>query len=122
MSIGIDDFNQYCSLGRMVRRVWRKGVPAFGGLVLSLACGEVGAADTRSGAEIYKLHCIMCHGDKGRGVMPSAPRFDRGDGLFQSDESLLNRVQDGDKACPSYQGVLRDSEILDVIAYIRMFY
>ena len=80
------------------------------------------AANTFEGQAQYQRYCVMCHGAKGISTMPSAPSFKRGDGLFQSDLSLLKRIKSGKNACPSYRGLLKDQQIFDVIAYLRTLY
>ena len=77
------------------------------------------AADVARGAQTYAMHCASCHGPAGQGVHPMAPRFNRGEKLMQSDLTLLERVRRGRNACPPFNGVLRDREILDVVAYLR---
>ena len=80
------------------------------------------ASDTQEGGNHYRTHCAMCHGDDGRPLMAGAPDFSRGQGLLKPDIRLLDRIKSGKNACPSYQGILKDQQIFDVIAYIRMFY
>lgn len=77
------------------------------------------AADLARGSQIYALHCAVCHGPAGQGGTPGAPRFNRGERLLQSDLALLDSVRRGRAAMPAFAGVLRDREILDVIAYLR---
>ncbi len=86
---------------------------------LALAAPLLEAADIARGGQTYALHCAGCHGPAGQGVMPGAPRFNRGERLLQSDLALLNTVKTGKNAMPAFMGVLRDREILDVIAYVR---
>lgn len=89
------------------------------GLMLS---AQSFAADVNLGSSIYRQHCLMCHGNDGRGSMAGAPDFKRGQGLMQSDKALLGRIQNGKNACPAYRGILDEQEILDVIAYIRTLF
>jgi len=77
------------------------------------------ASDVGNGRQIYQRHCAMCHGQNGNSVMAGAPNFNRSEGLFQSDHSLLKRIKSGENACPAYRGILREQEIFDVIAFIR---
>lgn len=77
------------------------------------------AADIARGAQTYAMHCAMCHGPAGQGVHPMAPKFNRGERLLQSDLALLDAVRRGRNAMPPFNGVLRDRDILDVIAYVR---
>jgi len=79
------------------------------------------ASDSNNGRKIYQKHCAMCHGQNGTSVMAGAPDFNRARGLFQSDRSLLERIQAGKNACPAYRGILTEQKIFDVIAYIRTF-
>lgn len=97
---------------------YRASISALMGLFLLFAAAA-DAADPRKGSQTYKLHCSMCHGETGHKAMPSAPDFYRGDGMFQSDLSLLRRIEAGKNACPSYRGILKQQDILDVIAHIR---
>ena len=77
------------------------------------------AANFDNGRQIYQRHCAMCHGNNGNSVMPGAANFNRGEGLFQSDYSLLARIKSGKNACPAYRGILSEQKIFDVIAYLR---
>jgi cytochrome c6 len=78
-----------------------------------------GAADLARGSQVYALHCATCHGPAGQGGIPGAPKFNRGERLMQSDLNLLATVRRGRNVMPAFGGVLRDREILDVIAYVR---
>ncbi len=77
------------------------------------------ASNFDNGRKIYQQHCAMCHGNNGNSVMAGAANFNRGEGLFQSDYSLLARIKSGKNACPAYRGILSEQKIFDVIAYIR---
>ncbi|HEX4943955.1 MAG TPA: cytochrome c [Usitatibacteraceae bacterium] len=83
------------------------------------AAAPVRAADLVRGSQVYALHCAICHGPAGQGGIPGAPKFNRGERLLQSDMALLESVRRGRNIMPSFAGVLRDREILDVIAYLR---
>lgn len=84
-----------------------------------VACPPAGAADLARGSQIYALHCATCHGPSGQGGIPGAPKFNRGERLMQSDLTLLSTVRRGKNVMPAFGGLLRDREILDVIAYLR---
>jgi cytochrome c6 len=77
------------------------------------------AADLTRGSQTYALHCAACHGPAGQGGIHGAPKFNRGERLLQSDLALLQSVRRGKGVMPSFAGVLRDREILDVIAFLR---
>jgi cytochrome c6 len=77
------------------------------------------AADLARGNQVYSLHCAVCHGPAGQGGIPGAPKFNRGERLMQSDLVLLESIRRGRNVMPAFAGILRDREILDVIAYLR---
>jgi cytochrome c6 len=90
--------------------------------VLGLAAAPARAADPLKGQQTYDTHCIKCHGPRGVPVLVGAPNFSRGERLVQPDLTLMEKIKAGRNAMPSFRGVLRDYEILDVIAYIRTLY
>jgi len=77
------------------------------------------AADINKGAQLYALHCANCHGASGVPVMGGAPNFQRSEKLLQPDTLLLASIRSGKNAMPAYVGILRDQEIIDVIAHLR---
>ncbi|MGE4088411.1 MAG: cytochrome c [Immundisolibacter sp.] len=77
------------------------------------------AADVMQGADLYRRHCAGCHGGDGRPVMPTAPDFARPGALLKPDPTLLAAIRAGRGAMPAYQGLLRDREILDIVAHLR---
>jgi cytochrome c6 len=86
---------------------------------LALFAGSAGAADITKGGTLYATHCASCHGAGGVPVMPGAPNFRRMESLMRPDMQLLTSIRAGKGAMPGYFGVLRDREILDVVAYLR---
>jgi cytochrome c6 len=90
-------------------------------VVLMGAWQGTSAADVAKGASLYKLHCAGCHGGDGRPVMPTAPDFSRPAALLKPDLQLLGVVRSGRGPMPAYQGRLRDTEILDIVAHLRTF-
>ncbi len=89
---------------------------------LFLPSASLLAADSRKGEKIYQRHCSFCHGSEGNPAMPSAANFSRGEGLMRSDQALKDRIEKGRGTCPSFRGVIRDREILDLIAHLRTLY
>jgi cytochrome c6 len=79
------------------------------------------AADPARGADLYRTHCIGCHGAGGRPVMPGAPDFSRPTALLKPDLALLATIRQGRAAMPAYEGQLRDREILDLVSHLRTF-
>lgn len=81
------------------------------------------AGNPFAGEKIYARYCQTCHGPKGRGVMPTTPDFSwRGsanNGLGVLDRQLAIRIFQGKKTCPSFQGILSEADIMNVITHIR---
>jgi len=96
-----------------------KRAAATGLCALALLQPAARAADTSHGADLYRQHCANCHGGDGRPVMPGAPDFSRPTSLLKPDLALLGAVRSGRGAMPSYQGLLRDRDILDIVAHLR---
>jgi cytochrome c6 len=90
-------------------------------LALVLSCATCFGADTINGAKLYAIHCVSCHGKKGDGIMPGTPNFSRGNSLLQPDGALLERIKQGKNAMPGYYGILKEREILDIVAHLRTF-
>lgn len=88
-------------------------------LALAAFAGGASAADIQRGTSLYSTHCAVCHGSNGAPVMPGAPNFRRLEGLLRPDAQLMTAIRNGKGAMPAYYGILRDREILDVVAYLR---
>lgn len=89
------------------------------GLALALSARVAGAADVQRGNTIYATHCAVCHGSNGTPIIPGAPNFRRMESLMRPDMQLITAIRNGKGAMPGYFGILRDREILDVVAYLR---
>jgi cytochrome c6 len=87
--------------------------------LLALASLQAFGGDTLHGAELYRQHCSACHGAGGRPVLPTAPDFTQHTTLLKPDLTLLAAIRRGSGAMPSYDGVLRDRDILDIVAHLR---
>lgn len=83
------------------------------------ASTAVQAADINKGGQLFTTHCANCHGSTGVPVMPGAPNFQRGERLLQPDFVLLASIRRGRNVMPAYAGILRDHEIMDVVAHLR---
>jgi cytochrome c6 len=99
----------------------RTGMRALAAALPALLACSAQAADTQRGASLYATHCLVCHGANGTPVMPGSPNFRRMEGLMRPDMQLVTAIRNGKGAMPGYFGILRDREILDVIAYLRTF-
>lgn len=87
--------------------------------VFLLAAGSARAADIQRGGTLYATHCAVCHGANGTPVMPGTPNFRRMETLMRPDLQLVIAIRSGKGAMPGYLGILRDREILDVVAFLR---
>jgi len=88
-------------------------------LLLGASAVGASAADVAAGQRIYQMHCVGCHGIAGQSPIPNAPNFSRSERLMQPDMALMMSIKAGKMAMPSFNGILRDQQILDVIAYLR---
>lgn len=86
---------------------------------LALLTAPAGAASIAKGQALYATHCAMCHGANGNPVMPGAPNFRRLESLMRPDMQILPAIRNGKGSMPGFFGILRDQEVLDVIAYLR---
>jgi cytochrome c6 len=77
------------------------------------------SADYFKGREVYGLHCEGCHGADGRSDQPGVPDFSSGDALVQSDSEIFKKLREGSETMPAYRGILTESEVRAVIAYLR---
>lgn len=101
----------------------RNTILSKGSILLLLVLPQLTlASNIVKGREIYKKHCVMCHGESGKSNMAGAANFSRGEGLFKSDYQLLDRIKKGNRACPAYLGILKEQQIFDTIAHIRTLY
>jgi cytochrome c6 len=89
------------------------------GWTLALLCAPVFAGDPQHGADVYRRHCAGCHGAGGRPLLPGAPDFSRATALLKSDLALAATIRSGRGGMPAYAGVLREREMLDVVAHLR---
>jgi cytochrome c6 len=81
------------------------------------------AGNPFSGKDPYLKHCASCHGERGESKMLGVPNFSRGEVVISStDPMLLHTIKRGKGTMPGYQGILKDQEILDIIAYLRTLF
>jgi mono/diheme cytochrome c family protein len=95
-------------------------------------------ASAPTGQRVYAQHCQVCHGPDGRGNGPAAPSliprprdFTLGQFKYKStpsdqppsDADLIRIVSDGlqSSAMPYWKGVLSESAIREVVAYVKRF-
>ena len=81
-------------------------------------------AAAEDGAATYKSKCVMCHGADGKGETPAGKKMgahDFGSPEVQkmSDAELTQVMEKGKNKMPGYAGKLKDSEIKELVAYVR---
>jgi cytochrome c6 len=77
------------------------------------------AANPVNGQRLYLANCAGCHGQNGLSIMPKAPNLARGESLNQPDTVLLGKLRSGVGFMPPFFGILKDSELDDIISYVR---
>jgi cytochrome c6 len=96
-------------------------------LVVLLACGMIAvcssSAVAQDAAATYKAKCAMCHGPDGKGsamgTKMGARDFTSADVQSQTDAQLTDIIAKGKGKMPGYTGKLKDTEIKDLVTYIR---
>ena len=83
-------------------------------------------AKTSPGASTFKNKCILCHGIDGAGKTPlgkqlQAANLGSKDVQKLSDAELHKIIHDGQANMPAFADQLNDSEIDQVIKYVRHF-
>ena len=97
----------------------RIAITAAAGIALALAAQGANAGNVARGQQLFNAHCSVCHGMRGEGVMPDAPKFRMGERLEQPDMVLMQSVKSGKNKMPPFFGVLKDPDILDILSYVR---
>jgi len=102
--------------------------------VAALLCLSSSAnADLEQGKRLYKENCAPCHGESGKGdgvgaqslpVRPAdhtnvAAMNGRSDGFLRDVIAKGGGAMGLSSFMPAWQGLLKDSEILDLVSYIR---
>jgi mono/diheme cytochrome c family protein len=103
----------------MMRRVARIAAVSLAGLFLS-APGDAQTA----GETVYKAKCASCHGADGKGATPvgkatKARDFCSDDVKKETDDEWTGIIVKGKNKMPAYDKKLSESEVKEVVAYIR---
>ena len=92
-------------------------------LVTLLACGLIALcalpANAQDAAATYKSKCAMCHGPDGKGGKMGTRDFGSPEVKAETDAQLTEIISKGKGKMPAYDGKLKDSEIKDLVAFIR---
>jgi len=92
-------------------------------IVALLACMAIAicssSAVAQDAAATYKAKCAMCHGPDGKGGKMGTRDFASADVQKETDAQLTEIITKGKGKMPSYDGKLKDTEIKDLVAYVR---
>ena len=73
-------------------------------------------------AATYKAKCAMCHGMDGKGGKIGTKAFASPEIQALSDAALTDAISKGKPPkMPAYEGKLTDTEIKELVAYVRSF-
>jgi mono/diheme cytochrome c family protein len=103
----------------------RIGASAAGAMMIFLAgyAAPACAGNPFAGKDIYLKHCAGCHGERGESKLIGVPNFSRGEVIISStDPMLLATIKQGKGTMPGFRGLLKDAQLLDVIAYMRTLF
>jgi len=93
------------------------------GLVVLLTCGLIAvctsSAVAQDAAATYKAKCAMCHGPDGKGGKMGTRDFASPEVKAETDAQLTEIITKGKGKMPAYDGKLKDTEIKDLVTYIR---
>ena len=105
---------------RMIGRiVGFAATAAMGGFLLASP-----ASAQSNGEKVYKAKCVGCHSPDGSGNSPAgkamkARDFCSGDTAKETDAEWTDIITKGKNKMPSFDKKLSESDIKDVVAYIR---
>ena len=86
-----------------------------GGLIAMCSATAV----AQDAAATYKSKCAVCHGPEGNGGKMGTRDFASAEVKAESDAQLTDIITKGKGKMPAYGAKLKDTEIKDLIAYIR---
>ena len=96
-------------------------------LVTLLVVGVIALCSTSAVAQdaagTYKAKCAMCHGADGKGspigLKMGAHDLTSADVQKETDAQLTETIIKGKNKMPAYEGKLKDTEIKDLVAFLR---
>ncbi|MGA8148598.1 MAG: cytochrome c [Gallionellaceae bacterium] len=89
------------------------------GVIWIMLPPEALAADAVNGQRLYLANCAGCHGTNGISIMQKAPNLARFEMRDQTDQALVDTIRSGGGSMPPYIGILKDSDLLDVVSFLR---
>ena len=81
---------------------------------------------TSAGEDIYKSHCVVCHGADGTGKTTLGQQLKASDLHGKEVQSLTDAqlkqvISEGKNNMPAFRGQVTEAEIDDLVKYIRTF-
>lgn len=101
----------------MKRISFKTGLVALLAVGLIAACASPAFAD--DAAATYKAKCAMCHGPDGKGGKMGTRDFASAEVKAETDAQLTDIISKGKGKMPPYASKLKDTEIKDLVTYIR---
>jgi mono/diheme cytochrome c family protein len=97
-----------------------------GAPIQSNAAGKAAptAGNLKQGKALFSKHCAGCHGPQGKGdgykILGADPaNLTAPTTQSKSDADLLTTIHEGKPNMPSWKGLLSESELRHVLAYVR---
>lgn len=90
-------------------------------IFLQMAALQAVANDVDRGRDVFMQKCMGCHGEAGEGKLTGQPNFKEGQAFFRSESALADIIREGKGVMPSFNGLLTDEDIRNVVAYVRTF-
>jgi mono/diheme cytochrome c family protein len=117
----------------MRKTLLRANLAVFAGVVLIVSLPSIARGDMEQGKRLYQENCTPCHGKLGKGdgdgarSLPVRPADHTNGAVMsgRSDAFLRDVITKGGSAMglssfmPAWQGLFKDSEILDLVSYVR---
>jgi len=92
-------------------------------LIVTMTAALAVPAFAADGAATYKAKCAMCHGPDGKGSATGTKMgvhdFASPEVKAETDAQLTDIITKGKAKMPPYGGKLKDTEIKDLVTYIR---
>jgi cytochrome c6 len=95
----------------------------FGLFLFMQSSGQNRVSAKSSGADVYRQHCASCHGGDGKAATAKGKRKGATDLTKSaiSDARGIKLITNGRDQMPGFKSSLTETEISDVMAYIRGF-
>ena len=104
-----------------MRGITRVGL--VGAMFVLASVQSVYAGNPFNGKAPYERLCMACHGERGESKLIGVPNFSRGEVVISStDPMLMSVIKNGKGVMPGFHGQIKDTEILDIISYLRTMF